>query len=183
MAVVDEGFGAARVLVLAQRLDVTRGSFYWHFSDHNELIQALVTRWQDGEREAVQRLYADQTDAPQADLERLLDAALAHAGAHFENLRFELALRDLGRRNAAVLAMLAEVDQVRMALFTHKFKRLVGDEVVASELAALFYIAVSGSGQALSRPNGPPHARAFLSGVIRRYVIGWPVQEGVGNAA
>ena len=45
-AVVEGGFDKVRVLGLAAALGVTRGSFYWHFVDHAELIAALLARWQ-----------------------------------------------------------------------------------------------------------------------------------------
>ena len=38
-AVVDGGFDQLRVVALAQTLGVTRGSFYWHFADHADLVK------------------------------------------------------------------------------------------------------------------------------------------------
>ena len=52
LAVVEGGFDQVRVLTLADTLGVTRGSFYWHFSDHAELLQALLQRWQKREIDA-----------------------------------------------------------------------------------------------------------------------------------
>ena len=37
-AVVEGGFDKAKVLMIAETLGVTRGSFYWHFADHADLI-------------------------------------------------------------------------------------------------------------------------------------------------
>ena len=37
---VDHGIDSVRVDVLAQQLQVTRGSFYWHFRDREELLRA-----------------------------------------------------------------------------------------------------------------------------------------------
>lgn len=170
-AVVDGGFDKVRVLGLAEALGVTRGSFYWHFADHAELLSALLARWQARERAASQAMAAQVSEDPRADLERLLENALAHAGADLENMRFELALRGLGRRDAAVAGMLAEIDAQRMALFTEKFLRLTGDAAKAAELAVLFYLAIVGSYQALSRPNNPPQIKALMQGIIARYLI------------
>ena len=108
---------------------------------------------------------------PQKELELVLDAALAHAGVHLENMRFELALRGLGRRDAKVATMLIEVDQLRLRLFAGKFLRLTGKQRSATDLAALFYLAIIGSNQALSRPANPPQTKDYLRGVITRYLI------------
>jgi len=100
--VVESGVDQVRVLVLADRLGVTRGSFYWHFDDHAALISALLDRWRAQEMATHERLKQDQSDDARADLVRLLEAALSHAGPNLENVRFELALRGLGRRDAEV---------------------------------------------------------------------------------
>ncbi len=170
-AVVDGGFDKVRVLVLADTLGVTRGSFYWHFADHAELVSALLERWRTRELAANQAMAAPASPDPRADLEQLLENALAHAGADLENMRFELALRDLGRRDPAVAAMLAEVDAQRLTLFTAKFLRYTGDATRAGELAVLFYLAIVGSYQALSRPKNPPQIRQLMQRIITRYLI------------
>jgi AcrR family transcriptional regulator len=178
MAVVDGGFDQARVLVIAEKLGVTRGSFYWHFSDHADLITSLLKRWEMREIELDKRLQADDTEDPKADLERLLDAALAHAGVDLENIRFELALRGLGRRDATVATMLVGIDAGRMNLFEQKFLRLTGDTKTAGELAVLFYLVIAGGHQALSRPTSPPQAKEFLKGIIASYLINQQSRPG-----
>ena len=170
-AVVEGGFDKVRVLVIAATLGVTRGSFYWHFVDHAALISALLERWRQREIELDRYWKAQSSDDPEADLERLLEGALAHAGADLENMRFELALRGLGRRDPAVAKMLVDVDELRMRLFEHKFERLTGDAQTAAELAALFYLAIVGGHQALGRPTNPPRMQDYLKGIIARYLI------------
>lgn len=171
-AVVEGGFDAVRVLGLAQTLGVTRGSFYWHFADHAALVQALVERWVAQENALGARLRALRSSDARADLHFLLTTALEHGGADLENMRFELALRGLGRRDAAVAAQLLQVDAMRVGLFEENFLRLHKEPQRARELATLFYLAIVGSNQALSRPNNPPQTREFLCAVIDTYVIG-----------
>ncbi|MFZ6749476.1 TetR/AcrR family transcriptional regulator [Undibacterium sp. Ren11W] len=170
-AVVEAGFKNIRVLVLADQLGVTRGSFYWHFADHAELVSALLTRWRERELEQDRRLRSDLLADPQADLERLLEVALSHGGEDLEIMRFELALRGLGRRDSAVASMLIEVDQTRMHLFESKFLRLCHDSKKAHELASLFYLALVGSFQALSRPGNSPQLKNHLKSIIANYLI------------
>lgn len=170
-AAVEHGFDGVRVLVLADTLGVTRGSFYWHFKDHAELITALLERWRAAESASNQRLQQPGSEDPVKDLEQLLDAALAHGGADLSNMRFELALRGLGRRDPAVAAMLLEVDQARMALFAGKFARITPDAKTAIDLASLFYLTIVGSFQALSRPQAAHPTKQYLTDIIGRYLI------------
>src|ERR1043166_4405810 len=41
------GVEAVRVETLATDLGVTKGSFYWHFRDRDELLQALLASWEE----------------------------------------------------------------------------------------------------------------------------------------
>jgi len=160
-----------RVVALAQTLGVTRGSFYWHFADHADLVKVLLARWQQREIAEGLRIQAESSDDPQADLLRLLDLALARGGGDLKNLRFELALRGLGRRDSGVAQMLVEVDAARMALFEAKFLRLTRDAKSATDLAALFYLAVTGGFQALARPNSNARMADYIRSVIADHLI------------
>src|SRR5690348_13217440 len=42
---VDEGIDHVRVDVLANQLGVTRGSFYWHFRDREDLLRRVLQAW------------------------------------------------------------------------------------------------------------------------------------------
>ncbi len=170
-AVTTGGFDAVRVLSLADALGITRGSFYWHFADHAELVAALIARWRDRELEADRALEARASDDPVEDLLRLLDAALARGGRELEAMRFELALRALGRRDPEVARLLVEVDERRMAVLSAKFERLTGDAREARDLAALLYVAVAGAHQALARPAAGASLRGYLREVIAEQLI------------
>ena len=170
-AVAEGGFDNVRVLVIADSLGVTRGSFYWHFTDHPALIAALLERWRERELALNLRLQSGSSGDPKVDLEQLLEAALTKADADLRDIRFELALRGLGRRDPALAKMLAEVDQGRLDLFEQRFGQLTGDAQKAKELAALFYLAIAGSFQALGRPLNSPQLRDHLVSVITRYLV------------
>jgi hypothetical protein len=47
----------------------------------------------------------------------------------------------------------------------------VKDPKKARDLAALLYLAIVGSYQALSRPVNPPNIREYLQGLISNYLI------------
>src|SRR5690606_41238656 len=46
-AIAEGGFDNLRVLLLAKKLGVTRGSFYWHFKDHQDLVVSFLQRWRE----------------------------------------------------------------------------------------------------------------------------------------
>ena len=46
MALLRGGVEAVRVEKLARTLGVTKGSFYWHFKDRNELLELLLREWE-----------------------------------------------------------------------------------------------------------------------------------------
>ena len=170
-AVAEGGFDNVRVLVIAEKLGVTRGSFYWHFTDHADLVAAVLTRWRDREVALLESLPTGPELAPKAELEQLLDMAMAHASEDIKNIRFELALRGLARRDPLVEQLLQEVDQSRLHLFEQKFRRLIKDPTMAADLAALFYLAVVGSHQALSRPSTTPRLKDYLRKIIAEHLI------------
>jgi AcrR family transcriptional regulator len=171
-AVVTGGFDNLRVLKIAKTLRVTRGSFYWHFRAQADLQAELLERWRNQQIAIDRALQAPHHADPQRDLEHVLETALAQIGPKLEHMRFELALRGQGRRDPGVAALLNEVDAMRMSLFEHKFMRLTGDPKASSERAALFYLAIVGSYQALGRPANPPQLKDYLSRLITAYLIG-----------
>lgn len=70
-AFVDGGINAVKVERLARALKVSKGSFYWHFSDRPDLLSALLDLW---ERDFTAQLIANASDLP-TPRERLLAVA------------------------------------------------------------------------------------------------------------
>ena len=56
---VAEGIDAVRITRLAEDLGVTRGSFYWHFENREDLIAALVSYWKDKNTSAITESVAN----------------------------------------------------------------------------------------------------------------------------
>jgi AcrR family transcriptional regulator len=47
LALLRHGVEAVRVEKLARYLHVTKGSFYWHFKNREELLEALLREWEE----------------------------------------------------------------------------------------------------------------------------------------
>ena len=170
-AVVAGGFENVKVMALAEKLKVTRGSFYGHFTDHADLIGSLLMRWKLAQLELDEKLKSHRSDDPIQDLEFVVDAAFNQAGTELENLRFEQALRALSHLHKGAAQMLVEVDAERINLFESKFLVILKDPTKARDLAALLYLAIVGGYQALSRPVNPPNIRAYVQGLISNYLV------------
>ena len=170
-AVVAGGFDNVKVLAIAEKLKVTRGSFYWHFTDHADLVGSLLMRWKLAQLELDEKLKSHRSHDPIQDLEFVVDAAFNQAGSELENLLFEQAFRALSHLHAGAAQLLVEVDAERINLFESKFLAIVKDKAKARDLAALLYLAIVGGYQALSRPVNPPNIRAYVQGLITNYLV------------
>ena len=47
LTLLNSGPDSVRVEKLARELKVTKGSFYWHFKDRNEILEALLGEWEE----------------------------------------------------------------------------------------------------------------------------------------
>ncbi|MGH9458158.1 MAG: TetR/AcrR family transcriptional regulator [Thermoanaerobaculia bacterium] len=72
--IAEKGLGALTVTTLAERLGVTKGSFYWHFRGRADLLGAALARWEErATTETMRGLGAIADDRRR--LELMLDAA------------------------------------------------------------------------------------------------------------
>jgi AcrR family transcriptional regulator len=74
-ALAEGGLAAVAVEPLATRLGATKGSFYWHFANRDELVAAALDRWADRHTEAIIRELEPVID-PIERLDRLFDRIL-----------------------------------------------------------------------------------------------------------
>jgi AcrR family transcriptional regulator len=72
IALLKGGVEAVRVEKLARTLHVTKGSFYWHFKDRDELLDLLLQEWEGEMAEIVPRLGRGSARKTLLTLVRLL---------------------------------------------------------------------------------------------------------------
>ncbi|MEE4637552.1 MAG: TetR/AcrR family transcriptional regulator [Wenzhouxiangella sp.] len=62
--IADKGVAALAVEPLARRLQITKGSFYWHFPGRDELLCSALKRWEQQDADHLERsLAADENPA------------------------------------------------------------------------------------------------------------------------
>jgi AcrR family transcriptional regulator len=120
---VDQGIDHVRVDVLATQLGVTRGSFYWHFKDREELLRAVLASWRDSTTVALtQRLESAHAD-PREQLRDVLSLPFRGRAA-VRAARIELAIRAWARRDTMARYAVDEADAARLAHISQVFSSM-----------------------------------------------------------
>jgi AcrR family transcriptional regulator len=120
-----DGFDALKADVLARKLGVSRGSFYWHFADLGTFHSRVIEHW---------KLVA--TEAIIADIERYesyeerLDALLRRAFG--QTVTLEIRMRAWAENNVEVARALDDIDRRRRVYI----ERLLIESGIAPSLAA-----------------------------------------------
>ena len=107
---VKEGIDAIRITRLANDLGVTRGSFYWHFRNREDLIDSLVAYWKDKNTAALTASVARASslvDGIFRFFEICIDDALFDP-------RLDLALREWARRSPSIHQLVDDEDAARI---------------------------------------------------------------------
>ncbi|NJD36671.1 MAG: TetR/AcrR family transcriptional regulator [Betaproteobacteria bacterium] len=138
----EHGAERLRVEILAKRLGVTKGSFYWHFKDRRDLLDAVLTFWKDGRIRDIRK----QTQAePGGEVAALLHTIEVYASArNRKGISIEAAVRDWARRDAQAVAVVEEVDAERLACACRLFLACGLESREAQARSVMLYAYVFG---------------------------------------
>ena len=135
---VNEGIDHVRVDVLAQQLGVTRGSFYWHFRDREDLLRRVLAAWRERATEQLTvRLERAQAD-PRAQIRDVISLPFRGRAAA-QAARIELAIRAWARRDDLARAAVDEADASRIAYHVQLFSALGFERSEARSRAFVLY--------------------------------------------
>jgi AcrR family transcriptional regulator len=134
----SDGIGHVKVEILARELDVTKGSFYWHFKNRNELLQGMVDWWRQEQIAFLEDLDDQRLDDPTG-----LIKAVINFTHHTDDSRHDVAMREFARSEASAAAAVAEIDQRRIDYLATLF-RAAGFDPAESSLRsrALYFYQV-----------------------------------------
>lgn len=120
---VQKSIDAVNVDTLAKRLGITRGSFYWHFSDREDLLARLLESWREASTHQVIVRFERQGATPKELIAELL--ALPFRGESAKRASsIELAIRAWARRDRLAHQAVAAVDAHRLSYIAQCFVAL-----------------------------------------------------------
>ncbi len=140
--VAEDGMDGLRVETLAKKLGVTKGSFYWHFRDRRDLVDAVLETWRDGRIRDIRK----QTSAdPGGELDALRHTIDVYSAAKSrKGIAIEAAIRMWARQDATTAAIVEEVDATRLDCTRQLFVALGLPDAEAKARSVLLYAYVFG---------------------------------------
>ncbi|MEE9387803.1 MAG: TetR/AcrR family transcriptional regulator [Paracoccaceae bacterium] len=152
-ALTSGGPQAIKAEAIARSLNVSKGSFYWHFKDVNGLKNAMIEHWQQVATDAVITALDQGEMAPREHLSRLMEIATSTANAAYGGPQAEAAIRDWARYDRTVRTAVATIDQQRIHYVQGLLQKLGQDRKLAAHNARILYAALIGLAQ-ISGLNG-----------------------------
>jgi AcrR family transcriptional regulator len=126
-----------RIEVLAKNFGVTKGSFYWHFKDRQDLVDGVLQTWRDGRIRDIDKQTGASPGREREQLLHLID--VYGATRNRKGISIELAVREWARRDAQAAAIVEEVDSWRLQCTRQLFvRRGVSDEEAKSRSLLLY---------------------------------------------
>lgn len=155
---VDDGIDHLRIDLLAGRLGVTRGSFYWHFRDRDDLLRRVLQCWRDQATEALtQRLERAASD-PHEQLRDVISLPFRGRSA-VRAARIELAIRAWARRDAMVRQAVDESDAIRIGYHAQIFSAL-GFAIAEARMRAFLLYSYEVAESVLQNQGSPAQREA-----------------------
>lgn len=165
---VDKSIDAVRVDVLAKLLQVTRGSFYWHFKDRNDLLERLLTAWRDAATEQIIRRFDDSGQSADQLITGLLSLPSRGRAAR-DSASVELAIRAWARRDDMARQAVDLVDAQRLSYIQRCFEQLGFAPEDAQPRAFTLYSFMIG--ESLLRAQGTDDQRMKWRNFVERTVL------------
>jgi len=173
---VEDSINAVRVDVLAKGLQVTRGSFYWHFRDRDDLLTQILKRWADAATEQLINRFERSGAAPDTLVRELANLPFRGRTAH-RSAAIDQAIRAWARRDEMARRAVDDVDAKRLSYIAHCFVALGHSIKEAQHRAFLLYSYMMG--EALLKNQGTDAQRDDRRRFVETLLLGQAPAENV----
>ncbi|MGB0958696.1 MAG: TetR/AcrR family transcriptional regulator [Halocynthiibacter sp.] len=115
-----KGIDAVKVMPLAKALGMSRSSFYWHFSDRDALLTALIKRW---ENKNTGNLITQTEAFAESIAEAMLNVFDCWLDEALFDADLDLAIRNWAQNDPNLKSRVQAADTARIAALTQMFLR------------------------------------------------------------
>lgn len=134
---ITAGVSAVKIVPLARKMNTSRTSFYWLFKDREEVLAALLARWEQRNTNAV----IERCEKYAASI---VEATLNVFDCWFDptvfDSEFEYAVRSWSLQDSAVAERVARADQRRLEAIQQMFARFDYAALEADTRARTVYL-------------------------------------------
>jgi AcrR family transcriptional regulator len=134
-----KGQAGLKIQGLAAALGVSRGSFYWHFTDRDDFIHSLLDYWYEEYTAGAPSAVGRDGGSPEERLLRLMRLV------HDQDLtRHDLTIRSLAALDSHFSRTVNKVDRFRLDFIQSLFAEMgfTGDQLQIRARACLAYLTV-----------------------------------------
>jgi AcrR family transcriptional regulator len=152
-----------RVEVLARDLGVSKGGFYWHFRDRNDLLERLLARWEDGELQWLNAEAGAEAATRWANfIERTSEP---------ERMRLEIALRAWARGDERVARRVLAIENRKGRLIAEVLRDIGFTQSAADSGAEVVSLICLGWLDRATRDKQLPLASTGLSELLSDFIL------------
>lgn len=134
---LESGVDGVRIQPLAQKMHLTRTSFYWIFKDRDALLHLLLARWRDKNTGGIIKQASAYADT-------LVEAILNVSDCWFDvtlfDSKLEFAVRSWAMQSPEILSEVHSADEQRLQALKDMFQRFGENDMSASVRANTIYL-------------------------------------------
>lgn len=160
----SKGVDAVRVEALARQLNISKGSFYWHFKDRQDLLEAILEEW-----ETRQSDWNTEGEGVPNPVERW--ARLFELFAQPSYARLEMAISSWARQDERVALRVANADRKRIAYLSRVFREIGFTANQAAEWANAAMFLYLGWMDRMTRNASHAESEPALAELLSRFVL------------
>lgn len=146
----EEGIDQVRVERLAKKLNVTKGSFYWHFKNRTELLDALIEYWNDEMTNSVLENARMFHGDPQERIFHTLEDIISN-----ERTRYDPVVRAWANHDPRANKYVEKVDKLRLNFLIELFEDAGFDAEDSEVRARMMYYYVLGEAYVTRKESKP----------------------------
>lgn len=155
---------AIRAEAIARNLNVSKGSFYWHFANVDALKSQMLQHWKMEATDNIILALEENTMSPDDRLRQLVEVATGEANARYGGVMAEAAIRDWARYDTLAAQTVKAVDVERLDYLNLLFMQCNKKPTTSRTSSVVLYGALIGIGS-LSH-SGLADLRGDLTGLL-----------------